>query len=190
MSDAQQGACTRLPPACAALTLPAAGEAWRYAEVRISATGERFRIFHTLRDTTILRGYRLSLGNNSRLIPRPESDFAAVSIYGRSGQVDGVCAAAAPSSRGMLSDFTGCAIPEPRVLFTSAKDTLGRGSPDHRVKASKPRHRQAPHFTARRECSWVLNSAWLRDQRLELETDLIGAHVMSMGHAPIAQFLG
>jgi hypothetical protein len=36
----------------------------------------------------------------------------------------------------------------------------------------------------------VLNAAWLRRQRIALETDLIGAHVLTMGDAPIAQFLG
>ena len=40
------------PPCCSGRPLPLAGELQRYAKVRIPATGERFRIFHTLRDTT------------------------------------------------------------------------------------------------------------------------------------------
>ena len=38
--------------------------------------------------------------------------------------------------------------------------------------------------------SWVLNGAWLRNQRLELEPDLIAAHVVAMRHAPVAGFIG
>jgi hypothetical protein len=40
------------------------------------------------------------------------------------------------------------------------------------------------------ECSWVANAGWTARQRLELETDLIGAHVLTYGTAPPAQFLG
>lgn len=40
------------------------------------------------------------------------------------------------------------------------------------------------------ECSWVVGDAWLPHQRLELENDLIAAHVLSTGTAPAAQFLG
>jgi hypothetical protein len=39
--------------------LRAAGYPARYAEVRISATGKRVRIFHTLRDTTIFDRFTL-----------------------------------------------------------------------------------------------------------------------------------
>jgi phospho-acceptor domain-containing protein/histidine kinase/DNA gyrase B/HSP90-like ATPase len=41
-----------------------------------------------------------------------------------------------------------------------------------------------------RECSSTSNTAWLRHQGLEPETDLIGAHVVSSGRVPTAQFLG
>jgi len=60
----------------------------------------------------------------------------------------------------------------------------------HLAKGNKTGHRQAPFFGAGLECSWTVNAAWLRHQRVELETDLIGAHVLSTGHAPRAQFLG
>jgi hypothetical protein len=42
----------------------------------------------------------------------------------------------------------------------------------------------------RLECSWVLSEHWLPHQRLELENDLIAAHVLVMDKAPSAQFLG
>jgi hypothetical protein len=38
--------------------------------------------------------------------------------------------------------------------------------------------------------SCVLNVEWLRNQRLELETDLIAAHVVALRHPPAAQFIG
>jgi hypothetical protein len=55
-----------------------------------------------------------------------------------------------------------------------------------------PGHPQADVFTAagQMECSWVLNEAWLSHQRLELECDLIGAHVLATARVPPAQFLG
>jgi hypothetical protein len=40
------------------------------------------------------------------------------------------------------------------------------------------------------ECSWVINTEWARHHRLELETDLIGSHVLVTGQVPAAQFLG
>jgi len=61
---------------------------------------------------------------------------------------------------------------------------------NHLGKGSKATHRQAPFFRAGLECSWTINAAWLRHHRLELETDLIGAYVLSTGQAPSAQFLG
>lgn len=40
------------------------------------------------------------------------------------------------------------------------------------------------------EFSWTTNDGWLRHQRVELETDLIGAFVLATYQAPAAQFLG
>lgn len=59
----------------------------------------------------------------------------------------------------------------------------------HLAKAVDPTHRQAEFFTDRLECSWVAG-AWPTHQRLELEDDLIGAHVLAFGDPPTAQFLG
>jgi hypothetical protein len=36
----------------------------------------------------------------------------------------------------------------------------------------------------------VLNDDWLDHQRLELENDLIAAHLLTTGQVPAAQFLG
>jgi hypothetical protein len=40
------------------------------------------------------------------------------------------------------------------------------------------------------ECSWVINNSWHSHQRLELETDLIGSHLLMLGTVPPAQFIG
>ena len=40
------------------------------------------------------------------------------------------------------------------------------------------------------EFSFVLDELWLSHHRLELETDLIGAHVISFQRPPPAQFIG
>lgn len=42
----------------------------------------------------------------------------------------------------------------------------------------------------RLECSWVLDDSWLVHQRLELENDLIAAHVLATQTVPPAQFIG
>ena len=42
----------------------------------------------------------------------------------------------------------------------------------------------------RLECSWTINNDWLSHHRLELENDLIAAHVLETATIPAAQFLG
>ena len=62
----------------------------------------------------------------------------------------------------------------------------------HLAKVRVPADTQGRVFGAagQLECSWVLNGGWYSHQRLELETDLIAAHVLATGDAPSAQFLG
>ena len=61
----------------------------------------------------------------------------------------------------------------------------------HRQSARNLGNRQAAILAAqdRLECSWVVGG-WLDHQRLELENDLIAAHVLETGSVPSAQFLG
>jgi hypothetical protein len=163
----------------------------------------------------ILQGYRLSSGNNARLVAngkrlRGGPDTAdqdnwtdGISPVGPLGgdaqgltwgghvwsewsQLPDVAARLAPDALGL------CRVRDPQK---SGLVYIGEGYvrvrlANHLGKAGKAGHRQAPHFRASLECSWVENSRWLRHQRVELETDLIGAHVLSAGHAPFAQFLG
>ena len=61
----------------------------------------------------------------------------------------------------------------------------------HLAKALLPEHPQARWFgLPDLDCSWTTGHGWLEHQRLELENDLIAAHVHEHGAPPSAQFLG
>jgi len=62
----------------------------------------------------------------------------------------------------------------------------------HVAKTLRPDDEQGRVFAKRNrlECSFVLNPALLAHQRLELENDLIAAHVLATGEVPPAQFIG
>ena len=163
----------------------------------------------------ILRGYELSSGNNARLVVAGQrrrggrteieqaSWFGGVSPLGPPGgdpQDAGWCGHAW-SGWSSLTDAATHIKPDVRGLYRvrdPARPELvyvGEGyirAPltSHLGKGDKSTHRQSPYFgAAGLHCRWS-TGAWLRHQRLELETDLIGAHVLSTGHAPTAQFLG
>src|SRR5437667_4851514 len=60
-----------------------------------------------------------------------------------------------------------------------------------RAWASRPAVRGTGFGTADGlECSWVICTTWLPHQRLELENDLIAAHLLAVGSVPAGQFLG
>ena len=74
---------------------------------------------------------------------------------------------------------------------------VGEGKVRERVKAhikksDKPEHPQARTFSEPQyiELSYVSRSDLAKHQRLEIENDLIAAHVLGMGTVPAAQFLG
>jgi hypothetical protein len=62
----------------------------------------------------------------------------------------------------------------------------------HWKKTRTPGDPQGKVFGAagRLECSWVLNEGWMPHQRLELECDLIGGHLLATATVPPAQFIG
>ena len=62
----------------------------------------------------------------------------------------------------------------------------------HWRKSRRPGYPQGDVFgsAGQLECSWVLNASWLSHQRLELECDLIGAHLLATANVPLAQFRG
>jgi hypothetical protein len=61
----------------------------------------------------------------------------------------------------------------------------------HLRKARHPTGAQSRVFAAADglECSYVVGDDWAQNQRLELETDLIGAYVLSLRDVPPAQFV-
>jgi hypothetical protein len=61
----------------------------------------------------------------------------------------------------------------------------------HFKKTTLADHRQGRIFAAQRRLEWsaVLNNAWLSHQLLELENDLIAAHILELGEVPAAQIL-
>jgi hypothetical protein len=62
----------------------------------------------------------------------------------------------------------------------------------HAAKRGKPGSSQGAILRAqsRLEGSWVANPTWEYNHRLELENDLIAAHVLELGVVPDMQFLG
>lgn len=62
----------------------------------------------------------------------------------------------------------------------------------HMKKSGAPGNRQGAIFlqAASLEWSWVTSQGWHAHQRLELENDLIAAHLMATKTVPAAQFLG
>lgn len=102
-----------------------------------------------------------------------------------------------------LSQLTGCLDKAAMGLYRIASSDrgvliyVGEGNVysrlmAHSKKADRPDQQQGAVFQryAPLSCSWVVNNDWERHQRLELETDLIGAHVLHAGCMPRAQFLG
>ncbi|MBD2560710.1 MULTISPECIES: hypothetical protein [Nostoc] len=62
---------------------------------------------------------------------------------------------------------------------------------DHLCKAQNPETEQEHIFanSGTLECSWAINHLWITHQRLELENDLIAAHILFAEKVPDAQFL-
>jgi hypothetical protein len=62
----------------------------------------------------------------------------------------------------------------------------------HAAKMNDDTNQQGLVFASgkRLECSYVANDVWLDHQRLEVENDLIAAHVLVTGRVPDAQFIG
>ncbi len=61
----------------------------------------------------------------------------------------------------------------------------------HLGKTRRADHRQGPIFGTQNRLEWAaaLNEDWLPHHRLELENDLIAAHILTTGDVPVAQFL-
>jgi hypothetical protein len=176
---------------------------------------QRYRRSPTVNFGRIPRGYELSSGNNARLVATGKRHRGGLTGVGQDNWHDGVPPLGALdgdpqgsrwcghdwSDWSRLPDATLQIRPDIVGLYRvrdpnrSGLVYVGEGFirarlANHLDKSTKSAHRQAPFFGAGLECAWSISAAWLRHQRLELETDLIGAHVLSFGEAPTAQFLG
>jgi len=162
-------------------------------------------------------GYRASSGNNARLVRRGKrfrggpahelildshsSSVPPIGPFGDQPQASDWCGHA-------WSDWMSLAVgmrlvPDGVGLYRIRGDTpqtllyVGQGSIParplaHLAKLREPGHNQARILAAqtRLECSWVVNDRWLSHHRLELENDLIAAHLLRTGEIPAAQFVG
>jgi hypothetical protein len=77
------------------------------------------------------------------------------------------------------------------LLLYIGEGVIGRRLDAHLAKAQMASHRQSAIFgRPGLECSFVVNDEWYDHQRLEIENDLIAAHVLTTGLVPEAQFIG
>jgi hypothetical protein len=161
-------------------------------------------------------GYRMSSGNNARLVEAgkrfrggpivgeiDESHSPGIGPLGpltghvRAGVWCGVRWSSwvplSPTELGQLASKTGLyriAGAEPGLVY------VGEGRVAARLRAHLtkvgPGTQQGVVFAnnAPLRFSCVVDDDWLRNQRLELETDLIAAHVLALKHPPAAQFIG
>lgn len=76
------------------------------------------------------------------------------------------------------------------LLYVGEGNVRGRLTA-HLKKTADAHHPQGIIFATqdRLESSWTINGAWLDHQRLELENDLIAAHIIETRIVPAAQFL-
>jgi len=163
----------------------------------------------------IRRGYRLSSGNNARLVAAGKRLRGGLTTVAQDNWLEGASPVGALDGDPQDARWGGhrwsdrAPLREAQAQLTAKTPGLyrirnsdrpglvyvGEGSiPErlaaHLAKSNKAGHRQRTLSATGLECAWTVNPAWPRHQRLELETDLIGAHVLSTGHAPTAQFLG
>jgi hypothetical protein len=161
-------------------------------------------------------GFRKSSGNNRRLADSNRRYRGSVCDTDEPHHVPGIPPVGAltgnPADVGWgghtwsvwLPLHPSTALPPPTATgLYRIRDAAGEGLPyvgeglvaarliAHWRKTLRPGDPQGAVFgsAGRLECTWVLNQGWLPHQRLELECDLIGAHLMSTAVVPPAQFI-
>jgi hypothetical protein len=165
-------------------------------------------------------GYRMSSGNNARLVGAGRrfrggsSDATDPSHAGGvppTGSLEGDpqdstwcghrwspwaplvgAGALLPPDAVGLYRIRGNGEPTPAALVYVGEGRVRNRLAAHLGKTASPATEQGSILRAAAplEGSWVLNGAWPAHQRLELETDLIAAHLLTTGLVPPAQFLG
>jgi hypothetical protein len=162
-------------------------------------------------------GYRMSSGNNARLVAIGKRFRGGVWAEPDPSHRTGIAPVGALDADPLASNWAGHRwsewVPMSLVSRYLAGDASGLyrirddGKPgllyigegtiksrlrQHLRKARSLNHPQGAIFADAKQlmASWVRNDAWLDHQRLELETDLIAAHVLTTCRVPPAQFLG
>jgi hypothetical protein len=81
---------------------------------------------------------------------------------------------------------------EGNQLLYIGEGVIGPRLEAHLRKCDDENNMQGDIFASanRLECSYVVNESWLHHQRLEVENDLIAAHVLMTNRVPEAQFIG
>lgn len=157
-------------------------------------------------------GYRISTGNNKRLVASGRRARGGLDPKA-SAAVDSVPVAGDPwtdPESAMWMNWAWSAWVPIRDACTAAAVVglyrvrcnglsglvyVGQGSVASRLRAHlakgvKEGHRQAPYFSGDLAASWVELPGVALLNRLEHENDLIAAHVLATGRPPSAQFLG
>ena len=157
-------------------------------------------------------GYRMSSGNNRRLVEAGKRFRGGTTKKRDSSHEPGVPPAGTLDGDPTSRDWCGhrwsewVALMEIQIPGTGLyrirrreKNVLyvGEGKVASRLRAHAAKTKKRGHLQGEilgdpetLECSWVLHKAWLPHQRLELETDLIAAHILATGKVPAVQFLG
>lgn len=158
-------------------------------------------------------GYRMSSGNSARLVaagkryrggPTSERDESHLPGIAPPGSLQGPCTG--PTWHGLTWSAwqpAGTVTNEGhgiyRIRAAGAPNLLyvGEGVITSRIRAHLKKISQPDHPQGRLlgsagplEASFVRQDAWHRNQRLEIENDLIAAHVLEHHAQPAAQFLG
>ncbi len=162
-------------------------------------------------------GYRMSSSNNTKLVQAGKRFRGGLTLETELNHLPGVSPvgrlAGAPQTCEWCSHQWSGWVPLTQAFNHLSKDSSGlyriRSSSQpgllyigegkirarlnhHLSKAMNPKDEQGSIFSSAGtlECSWVSNNSWLRHQRLELENDLIAAHLLVTQTVPAAQFLG
>lgn len=160
-------------------------------------------------------GYRMSSGNNARLVaagrrfrggPTSETTTSHAAGIPPLGPLDHACISETWCGhhwtrwRSLTEETLTVLVAAAGLYRIKGRDGdlvyIGEGEIKQRLRAHAAKLRtgtvqgQALAGAVPLEFSSVANSRWERHQRLELETDLIAAHVLAVGTPPEAQFLG
>jgi hypothetical protein len=162
-------------------------------------------------------GYRMSSGNNAKLVAAGKRFHGGLCADDDTSHLEGIPPAGPLTGDPEAAEWNGHAWSD-RVLLPEGLRLLPAGGlglyrirgqarsgllyvgegivrgrlGQHLAKIGKPGHPQGAILgnAGQLSASWVLNPAWHDHQRLELENDLIAAHLLETGRVPPAQFLG